>query len=188
MARVISGLCNALISLLPFALGRGCVPVPDVLQLSGPRPLSKDDHLLIGQHWFLTQPVVSPCAASFDQGHAQRRSCRVWPGAVAPFGQGRAARGSMYSPRTRLASSTARISVSSSGLFMTARNSTEREFNPGKVGFVPAARCRRIPCPAPSPPSEALSRAAGKSPSRNVWFPQCWTGGRLAVISPPQKD
>ena len=31
---------------------------------------------------------------------------------------------------------------------------------------------------------EARSRAAGKSPLRNVWFPQCWTGGRLEVISP----
>src|SRR5258708_14190476 len=34
---------------------------------------------------------------------------------------------------------------------------------------------------------EARSRAAGKSPLRNVGFPQCWTGGRFAEISPPQK-
>jgi hypothetical protein len=39
-----------------------------------------------------TQPVVSPCAALFGQGRARRRSCRVRPGDVPPFGQRRAAR------------------------------------------------------------------------------------------------
>jgi hypothetical protein len=39
---------------------------------------------------------------------------------------------SIYSPRMRLASSTARISVSWSGLFMTARNSTEGESSGGR--------------------------------------------------------
>jgi hypothetical protein len=34
---------------------------------------------------------------------------------------------------------------------------------------------------------EARSRAAGKSPLLNVWFPQCWTGGRLEVISSATK-
>ena len=45
-----------------------------------------------------TQPVVSPCAALFGQGRARRRSCRVRPGDVPPFGQRRAAR-AQYIPQ-----------------------------------------------------------------------------------------
>src|SRR5216684_4861046 len=34
---------------------------------------------------------------------------------------------------------------------------------------------------------EAPSTSGGKLPLRNVWFPQCWTGGRLELISPATK-
>jgi hypothetical protein len=51
--------------------------------------------------------------------------------------------GSIYSPRMRLASSTARISVSWSGLFMTARKSTEGELSRGRW-IRSAARCPRL--------------------------------------------
>ena len=70
----------------------------------------------------VTRPIVSPCAGLFGQSSACRTSF------LSSTANGRSTArvasrgpGSMYSPRMRLASSTARISVSWSGLFITAR-------------------------------------------------------------------
>ena len=61
------------------------------------------------------------CAASFDQVHTRGRVYRVRRADVPLFASRRAAQ-AMYSPRMRLASSTARMIVSWSGLFRTANS------------------------------------------------------------------
>jgi len=66
------------------------------------------------------RPVVSLDAALSDRAHERHRSYRVRLAAVPPCASHRAVPGSMYSPKMRLASSTARMSVFWSGLFIAA--------------------------------------------------------------------
>ena len=96
----------------------------------------------------------SACMTSFLSSTANRRST------VRAASRG-------YSPKMRLASSTARMSVSWSGLFITVRNSTKPGFKIGGGIFVPFLALRFFVSEA-----VATSRALCQQPRRGLQTPR----------------